>query len=154
VNGWERGRGHEPARHGLAFRTGLGIALAASVVGVRAFADAVPDAGRRLAFVGWIVGAVIAHDALLVPFALSIGALVHRFLPPASRPPVRFGLAASGTVLLLAWRPLTGSGASRRNDTIQPLDYSSATLGALLLVWALAGAAGAWRWWRARRDAV
>ncbi len=85
----------------------------------------------------WVVGADVAHDAIVAPLACAAGAVVARVAPPGRvRAHVQAGLLASAVVLAVAWIPLRGLGGNPGNPTIRPLDYGSATVTALALVWA------------------
>jgi hypothetical protein len=125
-------------RHGPWFWASVVAGVLIASVGVRTFLGTYADAGRRLALAKWIVGTDIVHDALVVPATIAVGLLVHRFVPGRLRPAVRFGAIATGTLLLLAWRPLEHSGAGKHNRTVQPLDYRTATATALTVVWVIA----------------
>jgi hypothetical protein len=94
------------------------------------------------------------HDVVVAPFAIAVGLLARRVVPDRWWRPVQSGLVATAAVLLLAWRPLTGSGAWKHNVSIQPLDYRSATATALGVVWSVVLAWSALRWLRARRAAL
>jgi hypothetical protein len=137
ANAAANGTSAKDARHGVAFWTGLAIGLPIAGVGVRSFLDTFPDATQRVALAAWIAGSAVAHDAVLAPVVLTVGVLVGRFVPATVRAPVQFGFIASGVVLLLAWRPLTNSGHAARNPTVQPLDYRTATLTVIGVVWAI-----------------
>jgi hypothetical protein len=102
------------------------------------------------AFVAWIVGADLVHDLLLAPAALLVGALLARALPDRWWPPVRAGVLATALVLAVAWAPLRGYGRATvpDNETVQPLDYSTAVLTVLAVVWAGVALWLAARWFR------
>jgi hypothetical protein len=88
----------------------------------------------------WLVGADLAHDFLLAPLACLIGAAVARVLPRRARTPVNAALITSGVLLIVVFPALRGFGRDQvpDNETVQPLDYTTATLTALAVVWALA----------------
>jgi hypothetical protein len=130
--------GPDAGRHGRWFWGAVVAGCLIAAVGVRTYLDVYADASRRVALVAWIVGSDVVHDALVVPATIAIGLFVQRWVPARVRPAARFGLIASGTVVLLAWRPLTHSGAAKHNATVQPLDYPTATATALAVVWAVA----------------
>lgn len=97
----------------------------------------------RVGWAAWVVGADVVHDALVAPAVGLLGVLVARVVPAGrARSLVQAGLVASGVVLAVAWIPLRGLGGNPGNPTIRPLDYGTATLTALALVWgAVAGTA-------------
>jgi hypothetical protein len=131
-----------PGGYGPGFWAAVVVGVVVAAVGVRTYLDVYADTGRRVALAVWIVGSDIAHDVLVVPVTIAIGVVVHRRVPAHLRPAVRFGGIASGTVLLLAWRPLVHSGAAKHNATVQPLDYPTATLTVLAVVWVVAFVSG------------
>lgn len=88
----------------------------------------------------WVVGGNVVHDALLVPIVLLIGAVLTRFVGEPWRTPLRAGLIASACVILVAIPVVGGYGRKAANPSLLPLDYDTAVLTALGIVWALAAA--------------
>ncbi len=88
----------------------------------------------------WLVGADVAHDFVLAPLACLIGAVVARALPRWCRAPVQAGLLTTGVLLIVVFPALRGYGHDRvpDNPSVQPLNYTTATLTALAVVWASA----------------
>jgi hypothetical protein len=86
----------------------------------------------------WLVGADVAHDFVLAPLACFIGAGVARFLPRWCRAPVQAALLTTGVLLIVVFPALRGYGRDQvpDNPSVQPLDYTTATLTALAVVWA------------------
>jgi hypothetical protein len=102
----------------------------------------------------WVVGADLVHDLLVAPLVGAAGLLVARLVPAGwARAHVQAGLLVSGALLLVAWVPLVGWGGNPGNPTIRPLDYRSATLTVLGVVWAIVGVSAARHVVRARRSA-
>jgi hypothetical protein len=89
----------------------------------------------------WLVGADVAHDFVLAPLACLIGAAAARLLPRWCRAPVQAALLTSGVLLIVVFPALRGFGRDHvpDNPSVQPLDYTTATLTALAVVWAAAG---------------
>lgn len=97
----------------------------------------------RWGWAAWVVGADLVHDALVAPAVGVVGVAVARLVPAGRiRALAQAGLVASGVVLVLAWIPLRGLGGNPGNPTIRPIDYGTATLTALGLVWASVAVAG------------
>jgi hypothetical protein len=126
-------------RYGRAFWIALpaGVALMAfGVVGL------VQDAGVSAAadIAVWLVGSDLAHDFVLAPLACLIGFLAARALPRRSRAPVQAALLTSGVLLIVVFPALRGFGRDHvpDNPSVQPLDYTTATLTVLAVVWAAA----------------
>jgi hypothetical protein len=90
----------------------------------------------------WLVGADVAHDFVLAPLACLIGAAAARLLPRWCRAPVQAALLTSGVLLIVVFPALRGFGRDQvpDNPSVQPLDYTAATLTALAVVWATAAA--------------
>ena len=97
------------------------VGVAASLYGLFLLlgqgASQVVDAGT------WLVGGVVAHDALLAPLVLLLGVLAARLLPDVARAPVVVGLVVLGTVTLVAVPVLGRFGASPGNPTLLDRDY-------------------------------
>jgi hypothetical protein len=88
----------------------------------------------------WLVVADLANDLVLAPLACLVGAAVARLLPRRYQAPVQAALLASGVLLIVALPALRGYGRDEvpDNSSVQPLDYTTATLTALAVVWAAA----------------
>jgi hypothetical protein len=117
----------------------VGVGGATMAWGTWLFLDATPDWRRRVDFAKWLVGLALVHDLLLAPIVVAIGWIVARTVPGVGRAPTQSGLIASGCVLLVALLPLRGTANASNNTTIQPLDYSSATITVLVVVWTVVG---------------
>jgi hypothetical protein len=126
--------------HGRPFWIAVVAGVAIMAYGINGYFERVPDLTRRVDLARWILGVNLVHDFVLAPMVLLVGLGVAHVVPKRLREPVRVGLVASGVVLLVAWRPLQHSAASKHNATVQPLDYRTATLTVLVCVWLLVGA--------------
>jgi hypothetical protein len=126
------------AGHGPTFWVGVVVGLALLSWGVYLFLDATPEADRRLGFAATLVGADLAHDLLVAPAVCLVGLLVARLAPDWMRGPLQAALIASASVLVVAWLPLWVTAEAVGNPSIQPLDYRTATLTVLGVVWAAA----------------
>jgi hypothetical protein len=122
------------SRHGR----GYWIAL---VVGVFVMAVAVGGAYSDLSLSSfgswgiWVIGADLVNDFVVLPVVAVIGVGLARLPLGRFRAPVQAGLFASAMVLVVAFPALTDKAASD-NPTIQPLNYATATLTVLAVVWA------------------
>ena len=85
----------------------------------------------------WVIGADLLHDFLLAPLVIAAGWLVVRIVPARVRVPIQAGLVASGVVILVGWPAWRGYGRAvvPDNPTVQPLDYTTAILTVLGIVW-------------------
>lgn len=124
--------GHE--RRGPAFWLAFAVGLAGVGWGVRLFADTA-GADELFGLGLWIVLADLLADWLAVPLVGLVGWLAARYVVGWAKAPVQVGLILSGSVLLVAALPLSGSAEGARNPTIQPIDYPPAVAVTLGLVW-------------------
>jgi hypothetical protein len=132
---------NEPdVEHGYGVQFWITTAIGFAIMGLGAwqYLDATPDFARRFNFVAFLLGSDVLHDFVLAPVVCAIGWLVARFVPGRVRAPIQFGLMASGILLLLALPGLRRTGATTNNPSIQPLNYATATLTVLAVVWAIA----------------
>jgi hypothetical protein len=83
------------------------------------------------------VGLALAHDLVLAPVVLLVGAGVRRVVPAGARPLVAGGLLVSGVLGLVAWPLVRGYGRSAGNPSVLPRDYGRGLLVALAATWAV-----------------
>jgi hypothetical protein len=129
-----------PQVHGRMFWVTVAIGGAVMVYGAFGLVgDAGFGASANVA--GWLVGADVANDFVLAPLACLVGAAVARVLPRWCRAPVQAALLTTGFLLIVVFPALRGYGRDTvpDNPSVQPLDYTTATLTALAAVWAAAG---------------
>ena len=123
-------------RPGVAFWVGLVIGGAVMAFGIRGvFMNS--RATDPIVLAEWVIGADLVHDLLVAPIAIAVGWAVSRMVPLVAKVPVQLGLVATGVVLVVGWAPLRGYGRATvpDNPSVQPLDYTSATLTVLAVVW-------------------
>lgn len=138
-----------PPRYGRLFWTGLLVGSGVIAYGVAGtFTEFGPPHPPDLA--RWVIGGLLAHDLVLAPIVGLIGLAVARVVPRLARPPVQAGLIASAVVIAVASPGLASLNERPGNPTVQPIDYRSATLTVLGVVWLLAGSWFAARVWAAR----
>jgi hypothetical protein len=120
--------------------------------GVRGLLQAAP--ATRPGQVGLsLLGLDLLHDALVAPLVCLIGVVLARWLPRWAGAPVRAGLFASAMAVVVGWAAWRGYGRAHvpDNPTVDPLDYSSAVLTVLVIVWVVTAAWAAIAWYRSRR---
>lgn len=122
---------------GVPYWVGLGAGTGIMLFGLRGALDHLDGPARRSWF-EWLVGADVAHDALVAPAVCLVGALVARLAPRVVRAPLQGALGVTAIVLAVAYAPLRHTAEHVGNPTIQPLDYTTATLTVLGVVWGLA----------------
>jgi hypothetical protein len=128
-------RSHQP-------HAGAGFWIAAVVgggviaFGIRSAVNDVSATGPA-EFFAWVVAADVLHDILIAPLVCATGFMLTRVLSERWRTPVRSGLIISALVLLVSWPALRGYGRHhvRDNPTVQPLDYATALLTVLAVIW-------------------
>jgi len=102
----------------------------------------------------WVIGLAIAHDLVLVPIVLAVGAAVRRWTPRRVQPVLAGVLVVSGVLVLEAWPVLRGYGRAGDNPSILPRNYAVGLTVAVATVW-IAGiviVAVRARWRRADAD--
>src|SRR5262245_29551118 len=85
----------------------------------------------------WVVGADLLHDLVLAPLVCVFGVALAHVVSPAWRWPVRAGAIATALVLLTAYPALRGFGrhTAPGNGSVLPLDYTTAVLTVLAVIW-------------------
>jgi hypothetical protein len=71
--------------------------------------------GDLLGVMGWLVGGVLAHDAVIAPLVIVVGALGVARLPSASRAPAVVGLVVLTSMTLVAV-PVLGRFGAKADD--------------------------------------
>ena len=100
----------------------------------------------------WLVGSALLHDLLWLPLVAVVGAVLAR-AGRGGRVPiaVRWAIATSAVLILIAWPFVRGYGRNRGNPSLLPRNYAHGLLAYLVLTWLLAGLALAvGRWWARR----
>jgi hypothetical protein len=122
---------------------GLGIGLLVGVpmmlvgaIGIWRHTDATP-VGNYLKF---FIGGDLIHDFVVAPLGVAVGILVLRRVPPVVRAPLRGALFTSAVVIAVAWPGIRHYGRTRTpdNPTVQPLNYTTAALTVVGVVFAIA----------------
>lgn len=132
------------------------FALVAIALGVTAMGygvwGALDNEGRThpVELAGWVVGADLAHDLLLAPLVAGVSWLVARSIPAIGQHPVRWALATSGVLCLIAWPFVRGYGRNASVPSLLDRNYAVGLSVYVGIVWAIAGL---WllRNWRAAR---
>lgn len=96
--------------------------------------------------VTWVVGGVIAHDAVLAPLTLAVVFTAGRLAPRWLAGPAAVALIVVGTVTVVAIPVLSGQGERTDNPTLLDRDY----WGGWVLLVATAVVAVALAAWRRR----
>ncbi|RSN40923.1 hypothetical protein, partial [Actinomadura sp. WAC 06369] len=129
---------------GRALAGAAGLALIA--VGLHGVAADVGVTGWAV----WFAVPVLVHDAVLVPAVLVAGRLTAR-LPAPARTPVRAGLAAAGSLTLVALPLVLGHGRRADVPSRLPLPYGRNLAVVLTAIAVAAAVAAAARVHRTRR---
>jgi hypothetical protein len=86
----------------------------------------------------WVVASDLAHDLIAAPIFVAVAWLVGRWLPASVRAPVRWAIATTAILALIAWPFVRGYG---RNPTILSLldrNYATGLVAYVAVVWVLA----------------
>jgi hypothetical protein len=86
----------------------------------------------------FLAGVLIAHDAVLLPVVIGVGAVAGRFLPGSARTPVRVASVISLAVSVVALPLVLGYGRSADNPSSLPLAYGTGLVEVLGAVWGAA----------------
>jgi hypothetical protein len=123
------------------------VGVVVAVVGVVGAVRELPTEALT-SWVRWLVGLVLVNDLVVLPLVALVGVGVTRLPLGRVRAPVQAGLFATAVALALAWPGLAGTAEASDNPTIQPIDYRTATLTVLAVVWAAVGVWAVVRWRR------
>lgn len=119
---------------GPVFWVALVLGGAMMVYAVLGAADALGPAFKR--WVLWLVAADLLHDLIVAPIVVVVAGVLTRLVGNRRlRMCLQVGLVASAAVMAVVWIPLRGWGGSA-NPTVRPINYATATLAALAVVWA------------------
>ncbi|MEV5609068.1 hypothetical protein [Streptomyces sp. NPDC052225] len=130
----------------LVFRWALGaVGVGVAAIGVSELWSGT-RAGTPAEVAVWLVGAVVVHDGLLVPFVMAVGLLIGG---GRARGALRAGLITAGCLILVAV-PVVLRPGRPRNPSVLPLDYP---LDLGLLLAGVACVTGGCAWWLRRRAA-
>jgi hypothetical protein len=83
----------------------------------------------------FLVGLTIAHDLVLMPVAIGVGALVTRYISARYRPYVQGGLWVSAAVTAFALPFVIGAGRIPDNPSKLPRPYGAGLAVTLGVVW-------------------
>jgi len=131
------------ARRALIAIGGIGMAFA--VIG--ALTDADLNGGALL----FLIGVLVAHDGLLMPLTILIGALLGRIVPLRWRALVRAALLACLAVTIVAFPLVLGRGRAADNPSLLPLHYGRGLLEVYATICLTAATVAAIRARRLRR---
>lgn len=73
--------------------------------------------------VKWVVGGLIAHDAIVAPAVVIASFLLARLLPAAIRGGIQATLAVCAVLVLMSYPVLNAAGRDPNNPSLLPLDY-------------------------------
>ena len=116
--------------------------LVLAVAGLLAMAYALLGAVRDhttapVGQVASLAAVLIAHDGFVLPAAIAIGALLHRFVPAWARVPAQGALFVSATVTVVALPFVLGYGRSADLPSALPLQYGRGLAVTLAAIWAV-----------------
>lgn len=99
----------------------------------------------------FLIGVLIAHDGVLLPVTIAVGALTGRFVPLRLRAIVRSALIACLAVTVVAFPLVLGRGRAADNASLLPLHYGRGLFEIYAVIWTTAAVAATIRARRERR---
>jgi hypothetical protein len=125
-------------------RTGLivGLAIGIPMMAWGVYAFFVHNAGNpRANVLRFFIGGDVIHDAVVAPIAALVGVLIVRRAPVFARAQLRAALFTTAIVVAVAWPGIRGYGRMRvpDNSSVQPLNYATAVLTVIAVVWLICG---------------
>ena len=112
---------------------------------------ALTDADLKGGALVFLIGALIAHDGILLPVTIAAGAAVGRFVPLRLRALVRAALLVGLAVTIVAFPPVLGLGRAADNPSLLPLHYGRGLFEVYAIIWLAAAVAATARAVRGRR---
>ena len=125
----------EQAPSGAPWRIGLIVGATIFAIGLVGLAQNARQT-RPGNWLEYVVGALIAHDALLAPAVLAGGFLLTRLVPAAIRGGLQATLAVCGAVALISIPVLKAAGRQPDNPSLLPHHYGTNLAIVLALVFA------------------
>lgn len=113
-----------------------------------ALLGALLDPDVKVGALVFLIGVLVAHDGILVPLTIAVGAVVGRFAPVRLRAFVSAALLVGLAVTIVAFPLVLGRGRAADNPSLLPLHYGRGLLeiyGLIALTTATAVAVRAWR---------
>jgi hypothetical protein len=120
-------------------------ALGMTYAAIGALADTDVNGGALV----FLIGVLIAHDGLLLPATIAIGAFAGLLAPLRLRGFVRSALIISLAVTIVAFPLVLGRGRAADNPSLLPLHYGRGLLEIYAIIWVGAAVAAGIR---GRRD--
>jgi hypothetical protein len=99
----------------------------------------------------FLVAVLVAHDAILLPIAIGIGAAISRFAPARHRGILRAALTVSAIVTAIVLPLVLGRGRRPDIPSALPLDYPRGLLIVLGTIWVVVVAIIGWQERQRRR---
>lgn len=121
-------------------RTAL-IAFGLLVIGYAVVGAATDPDVNVPGVLAFLLGVLVAHDAVFLPMVLAVGALVGRYVPTGNWTAVRAAALVSAAVTLVALPLVLGYGRDPGNPSALPLPYGRGLAVLLGLIWVTALAA-------------
>lgn len=109
---------------------------------------------RPATLIRWVVGLGIAHDAIVVPVALIVAAIVDAIVPRIHRGTVRAAIAVSALATALSWPAVRRYGTKPGNPSALPRPYGRNLAITVMVVWLVAALLVVTRTLRARDRSV
>jgi hypothetical protein len=116
-----------------------GLITAGVVIIAYAAVGALTDPDLRVGGVLIFLAAVLAaHDVVLLPLIIGIGALIDRLVPAGARIAIRVAALCTAAVTVVGLPLVLGYGKSTDNPSALPLAYGRGLATVLALIWTVA----------------
>jgi hypothetical protein len=116
-----------------------GLITAGVVIMAYAAVGALTDPDLRVGGVLIFLAAVLAaHDVVLLPLIIGIGALIDRLVPAGARIAIRVAALCTAAVTVVGLPLVLGYGKSTDNPSALPLAYGRGLATVLALIWTVA----------------
>lgn len=115
-----------------------------------AVSGALTDDDVKAGALVFLVAVLVAHDGLLLPLTIGVGALIGRIISPGWHRPVRVAAVISLAVTVVALPMVLGRGRVADNPSILPLHYGRGLLVVYTLIWVTTTVVVVVRRWRHR----
>jgi hypothetical protein len=112
------------------------IATGVLVMGFAVVGALTDDDVRPFGVLVFLVGVLVWHDLVLMPFVIAVGALIGRYVPAAARPAVRTAALCSLALLVVAAPLVLGVGRVASDPSVLPRPYGWGLVLVLAVLWA------------------
>jgi hypothetical protein len=111
------------------------IAAGTLIMGFAVAGALADDDVRPFGVLLFLVGVLVWHDLVLMPFVLAVGAFIGRYVPAPARPAVRAAALCSLALVVIAAPLVLGLGRIADNPSVLPRPYGWGLVLVLTVLW-------------------